>query len=492
MIRIRPLIALALSLCGCTVGPDYVPPVVPAPPAWAESDGTRVDAVAVDTFWRRFADPTLQDLLDRAVANNRDLRVAAARLRESQVRARAAGSALWPQVDVEATYSNSRLSEHGFLQGLATGGTGGGAVFPGQQLDLHQIGFDASWELDLFGGGRRGLAAAEAVAGAAAYDLRAVLLSLCARIADDYVELRSMQRRAALAERLAATYRSAVAVLREQVQAGVADALELARTETELANREADAAAYGGEITAVQRRIEAAVASAPGGLASALAAGDLPAVPDVLAIDVPAATLRRRPDVGAAERRLAAATARIGVATAELYPRLSLTGAFGLQAQNLADLPRSDSRFWAVGPQVRWPLFDFGRVRAAIAIEDTRAAQALATYEGVVVDALADVEVALVRVARWRRQVAALERARDAARTAARLADEQYRSGVREYLDVLEVQAIADRSEDELARGDAALVHAVVALGKALGGGLRADAATVTSAVSDGRASTPP
>jgi NodT family efflux transporter outer membrane factor (OMF) lipoprotein len=482
----RIVVVVAAVLSACTVGPDYVPPAETAPATWLAGADTRVDAAGVAAFWTTFNDRELDALLQRAVAGNRDLRVALARLREARVRAAAAGSLRWPKVDVTASYSNSRLSENGFLEGLATGAPGGGggapgSVFPGQQLDLHQVGFDASWELDLFGGLRRGVEAAEADAEASEWDLRAVQLALCGDVADAYVTLRSLQARSALSQRQVAEHRDTVAVLDEQVRAGVANDFDLVRARTELASQEAQDAGVGGEIAAAVRRIETLLGEQPGALGDELAAAPLPVVPDVLAVDLPFATLRRRPDVGAAERRLAAATARIGVATAELYPRLSLTGAFGLQSQQLEDLPSADSRFWAIGPQLRWPLFDFGRVRSAIDIQDARTEQALAAYEGTVLQALGDVEIALVRVARWRKQLASLRTARDSARTAAELAGEQYRSGVLEYLALLDTQRTRDRVEDECAIGEAALARAVVALGKALGGGMAADGAPVQS-----------
>ncbi|MCA8953179.1 MAG: efflux transporter outer membrane subunit [Planctomycetes bacterium] len=466
---------LLALLAACTVGPEYRPPELPEVPAWTAPGDTAIDSAGVAAFWSAFGDPTLEQLLQRALAGNRDLRVAIARLQEARLRAGAAGSELWPRADVTGSYSDSRLSENGFLQGIATGNLGGGgspgAVFPGQQIDLHQIGFDASWELDLFGGLRRGIEAAEADAAAVQQDLRAARIALCGDVTDAYVELRSLQQRAALADRLLTAHRESVAVLDEQVGAGIADDLDLARARTLLAEQEGRAAEAHGEITATVRRLEILLGVLPGELTTTLGEGRLPAVPDVLAIDVPAATLARRPDVAAAERRLAAATARIGVATAELYPRFSLTGAFGLQAQDIADLPQADSRFWAIGPALRWPLFDFGRVRAAIDQQDARTRQALAAYEGTVIAALGDVEIALVRVARWRRQLAALRTARDSARHAAELADEQFRSGVLEYSDLLDTQRSRDLAEEDCEQGQAALLHAVVTLGKALGVG---------------------
>lgn len=480
--RLRHLaVAAAAALAGCTVGPDYAPPPLALPQAWVEATAT-LPRLTAEGYLQAFADPVLLDLVRRAVAANPDIEAARARVAEARSRAGAAGSARWPQVDAAGSFSNSRLSEHGFLEGLGTGAPGGsgGAVFPGQQIDLYQAGFDASWEIDVFGGQRREVEAATADADAALAEARGVLLGLQAATAEQYLQWRGWQQLLQLAERQVQVEQDALDVLAERAAAGVADRREVAHQQQALATQQARVQAQEAQQQTAVHGLERLLGLMPGRLEpQLLASAPLPSAPDPFAIDLPAAVLQRRPDVQAAERRLHAATARIGVATADLYPRLSLTGAFGLQAQHVEDVPDLDSRFWAIGPQLRWPLFDFGRVEARIAGADARAQQALASYRGTVLQALTDVEVALVRLQRGRQQTAALQRAVDAAGDQERLAHEQYDGGVIDYLLVVQAQRERIDAEDALLRAQLAIDLDVVALGKAIGGGWDDAAPTV-------------
>lgn len=467
---------LALVLCGCTVGPDYAPPENALPAAWIEA--TDVGGATFDAaeWWRSFGDPVLDDLVQQAIRGNPDIAVARARVAEARIRAAAAGDDRWPKVDAAGSYSNSRLSEHGFLESFGAGSGPGGAVFPGQEINLYQAGFDASWEIDLFGSQRRTVEAEAADADAAAAEARGVLLGLCAATAGQYLQFRTVQGELRLANERLQLAHDELAVQRERATAGVAEAHDVAHAEQLAAEQQAVVHALFADQQAAMHGLERLLGLQPGRLAAQLTApAPLPDAPDPFAVDVPAVVLARRPDVHAAERRLCAANARIGLATADLYPRLSLTGAFGLQAQHVEDVPDYDSRFWAIGPQLRWPLLDFGRVRARIDAADARSRQALATYEGTVLQALSDVEIALVRLARGRQQVAALAAAATAAGEQERLLREQYERGVLEYLDVLTAGQDRLQAEAALLQGRLLLDHAVVALGKALGGGWQGD-----------------
>lgn len=469
----RPFLPIVLgALTSCTVGPDHVTPAVPTPEAWTEISAIASNGTAdAGAFWRTFHDPVLDELERLAVQKNPDIGLARARVAEARMLAAAAGSERWPKVDLTASYSNSRLSEHGFIEGLGSGSPGGGAIFPGQQIDLHQVGVDASWEIDLFGGRRRSVEASEATAEAATADARAVLLALRASVADEYLQWCGIQERLQIVRDQRKVEQSALEIRRERAAAGVGDTIDVASGERALAEQDAMLQSMLGEQQASQHRLERLIGAMPGALATAVrAASHLPAPTDPFAIDVPATVLRRRPDVAAAELRLHAANATIGIATADLYPRLSLTGSFGLQAQQLPDLGNYDSRFWAIGPQLRWPLFDFGRVNARIATADARAKQALATYEGTVLESLADTEIALVRAQRCQQELAARQRAMTAATTQFELATEQFERGVGEYLAVLEMQRVRLAATESLRFARLAMAHDVVALGKALGG----------------------
>lgn len=476
-------IAGALLLAGCKVGPDYHPPAETGPEAWVEpvpSQQTGDASEPQGPWWESFNDPILTDLVTRSAEANTDVRIAVERLREARAQRGVVSAAIFPQADLDGSFSNSRFSENGFLKGLGGGGGGGGAgggslpgaVVPGQQINLWQAGLDASWEIDLFGRNRRAVEAAEAEIAAAAYAIGAVQLSIAAEVADGYAQLRGVQARHDLARSTLQSQQETLSIVAEQAAAGLASELDLSRAETQVAS----AAARIPELESAERiairRLEVLIGANPGTLDEQLSqAAPLPEPPEALNVGIPSDVLRRRPDVRIAERRLAAATARIGVATADLFPRFSLTGSFGFQSQEIGDLPEGDSRFWAIGPSVRWPILDFGRVRSNIAVQDARSEQALAAYEGTVLRALSDVEVALVRLSRERARAEQLDRAAASARRASSVAEELYRAGLLEFLDLLDAQRTQYTAEDAAAQADAAIVSDTVALYRALGGG---------------------
>jgi len=404
------------------------------------------------------------------VHSNIDLRIALARLRAARAQRGIVSAALLPQVDASGSFSNSRFSENGFLQGLGTPGGGlPGAIAPGQQINLYQVGLDASWEIDVFGGRRREVEAADADIAAAGLDADDVMRSVCSEVADGYIQLRGVQTRLTLAAKVADIQQRTFDIIDEQARAGVASELDSSRAASQLASSRSAVPELEAAMHVAVRRLEVLLGSMPGTLSDELLAeGPIPASPEMLAAGIPSETLRRRPDVRAAERRLAAATARIGVATAGYFPRFSLTGSFGLQSQKIEDLPTGDSRFWAIGPTLRWPLLDFGAVRSAVAVRDARAQAAEATYEGTVVRALSEVEVALVQLSREKRRGAELRRAAEAADRSASIAQELYRNGLLEYTDLLDAQRTQSAAWDVEARSRVAVGENTVALFKAL------------------------
>jgi NodT family efflux transporter outer membrane factor (OMF) lipoprotein len=291
-------------------------------------------------------------------------------------------------------------------------------------------------------------------------------------VADGYAQLRGVQARLGLARSTLQSQQETLSIVAEQAEAGLASELDLSRAETQVASAAARIPEQESAERIAIRRLEVLIGANPGTLDEQLSqAAPLPEPPEALNVGIPSEVLRRRPDVRIAERRLAAATARIGVATADLFPRFSLTGSFGFQSQEIGDLPEGDSRFWAIGPSVRWPILDFGRVRSNIAVQDARSEQALAAYEGTVLRALSDVEVALVRLSRERARAEQLDRAAASARRASSVAEELYRAGLLEFLDLLDAQRTQYTAEDAAAQADAAIVSDTVALYRALGGG---------------------
>jgi NodT family efflux transporter outer membrane factor (OMF) lipoprotein len=338
--------------------------------------------------------------------------------------------------------------------------------------DLFQIGFDARWELDLFGGVRRAVEAAEADIDTALAEHQAVLVTLLGEVARNYLELRGAQAQLAITRDNLAAQQDTLDLSRIRFQAGLSSDLDVARAEAQVATTAAQIPTLERQTRQAIHRLGVLLGQGPGTLMAALSStAPVPPPPPEVAVGLPAALLQRRSDIRRAERALAAATARIGVATADLYPRLALTGMLGLQSMQLSDLSQTASQFWAFGPSIRWPLFDAGRIRANIRVHDARQEQALIRYEQTVLTALEEVENALVAYRQEQVRQRSLAAAMAAHRRAVTLANELYTKGLSDFLTVLEAQRSLLAAESQLVQSNAALASHVVALYKALGGG---------------------
>jgi multidrug efflux system outer membrane protein len=459
VIRAWPLLLLA----GCMVGPDYAPPDAPAPDAWTRAEAGRIDAAPADLsrWWTVFRDPALESLVARAVEGSPDLRVAAARVAEARANAGLAFAQLGPAVGAGGSVDRVKTSGNVF-------------TFPG--ADLHQTyyraGFDAAWEIDLFGGLRREAEAATAAAQAAEEDRRAALVSLQAEVARVYVELRGAQRRRAVLRDQVKAAADRLALLQARLDAGVATSLDVVREEALLRSTESLVPPAERDVALAVHRLGTLVGRPPGALVAELSAdAPIPVPPARVVVGLPAQLLARRPDVRRAERELAAATARVGVATADFYPRVSLTGAFGLESLRASDFFESSSVAWSVGPSIRWPIFASGRLRARLGAAEAVEAQVLAAFEAALLRALEEVENALVAYLREGERQRKLAEAVTADRRALQLSEDLYRRGLASYLDVLTAQRALQGDELQLAQSDAAVTLFCVALYKALGGG---------------------
>lgn len=458
MSRIAAAFAVAL-LSGCAVGPDYERPRTKAPEQWGESADTA--PADLSAWWTVFKDETLNRLVERAVKANHDLRIAAGRVAESRAEQGVVLGALLPEIDADASHSHSRQSPNAQPFALTH-------VYQSR----YHVGFDASWEIDLFGGVQRAYEAASADHESWIENRRAVLVTLLGEVARNYVAYRGSQLNRSVLRQNAATARETAEIARARLAAGVATTLDVARAEAQLAS--AEAALPPAEVLLKQfsHRLSVLTGEPPGALARELAAdGPIPSASERVIIGLPSDLLLRRPDVRQAERRLASQTARIGVAVSELYPKISLTGAFGLDSLGSADLLKWQSRAWSLGPSIRWPIFAAGRLRAQIAVEDARKEQLLAAYEKSVLTALEDVENALVQYLREQERLKSLIEAATADRRAIVLADDLYRKGLTSFLDVLDAQRTFYSTELELGRSKADVALYLVALYKALGGG---------------------
>jgi len=461
------LIALA-GLCGCrAVGPDYTPPKTDMPALYANemlpgtTQGARTPDEAIARWWTLLDDPALTVLIERALAANHDVRLATARLREARAILGITESDLLPSVDASGSASRSQFSDR-TNQGFG----------PTGEQNFFRVGLDASWEIDVFGGVRRSVEAAGADAEAAAENRAAVWVSLAAEVALNYIELRSAQQRIAVTDKNIHAQGETLDLTRSRASAGLAAELEVAQAQSQLALRRAQRPPLVIAERAAAHRLGVLLGVHPESVLEELSRpAPLPASTADIAIGIPSDLLRRRPDIRAAERRIAGATARIGVATADLFPRFSLTGSFGFETEELDGFGYSDSRAWSVGPAVRFNLFDRSRTRRAIEAASAREEQALILYEQTVLQALEETENTLVRLAQERLRASALRDAVDASERAVAFADERYRSGVGDFLNVLESQRLLYDAEDQLVQSSANETAAIVSLFKALGGG---------------------
>jgi len=483
----RKILAMGLLLAaGCTVGPDYRRPATEMPGAYGMSGSaghpttqtSTTQPVSLALWWNAFDDPMLNALIEQAIKSNQDLKIAESRVREARALRAIAGAAQWPTVDATGSYSRTRRSENisGFAGGFSgsgggTGGTGGFS-FGNRDDDFYQVGFDASWELDVFGGVRRSVEAATADLAASEENRRDVLVTLLSEVARNYIELRGFQRQRQVALANLESQRQTLELSTSRFKAGVANELDVKRAEALVASSEATIPAIEASIGRTIHRLNVLEGRQPETSADELAQERaVPGAAGQVPVGLPSYLLRRRPDIRRAERELAAATARIGVATADLFPRFSLTGAIGLQSSDLGDLPKAGSEFWSLGPSFSWPIFTAGRIRANIRVQNARQEQALTRYEQSILLALEDVENALINYGKEQERFKSLDQAVKANRRAVEMATELYTRGVIDFLSVLEAQRSLFASEEQLIISEKNLSANLVALYKALGGG---------------------
>ncbi len=478
MSRWCPSIAVALltvAAAGCMVGPTYRAPKLDLPAHWSEApQNTAPSPPSPAQWWKTFNDPELDSLIQRAVRTNLGLRLAEARIREARARRVIAAAALWPSVNVTGSYT--RLWQDEDLFGPLSAG-GEPVLLGAQPENVFQAGFDASWELDLFGGTRRSVEAARADLEASFYDRSDVLLSLLAEMARSYVELRGFQRQLDVARNNLLAQQDILELVRARYRGGLATDLDVARAEAQVKTTAAQIPALETSYKAALHSLGVLLGQPPGALADELRASEpVPVAPPKLPADLPSDLLRQRPDVRRAERQLAAATARVGVAIAKLYPKFSLVGTAGLESLAASDFFNSSSKLWSIGPSITWPIFRGGQIIATIEVRDAQEQQALITYRQMILNGLEEVENAIVGYTRERDRRETLADAAAANRRAAALARDLYLGGLSDFLTVLEAQRNLLQTQSELVQSGAAESVDLVTLYKALGGGWEAAA----------------
>ncbi len=456
------ILTLLVPLAGCAVGPDYVRQDPAAPANWSDSSGMRVSQQREDIshWWQRLQDPLLNDLIETALRNSPDLRGARAKLLESRARLNLSDADFMPGLNGALAASRSKT----------------GNASPADQFSA---GFDASWELDLFGGLRRANEAAAADAGATLANLYGTQVSLAAEVALNYVQLRSLQERLAIARSNLAAQRETLQITEWRAEAGLVTSMEVEQAKGNLQQTLAGIPALATSLTRAENRLAVLLGQFPATLHAQLnTPAVLPPLPDEVALNIPADTLRQRPDVQAAERRLAAETARIGQATAARYPSFSLGGSLGWRATTVGALGDSSSLARSVSASLAQTIFDGGRLRSRVDAQNAVQQQALIAYEKTVLLALEEVENALAGYANGHERRAALQEAVASARSAALIARQRYASGLIDFRSVLDTDRTLLSSEDNLAGAELDERSALISLYKAMGGGWNEGAAT--------------
>jgi len=436
-------------------------PQVEVPVSWAtQSDGVTVETAQLTGWWKTFNDPQLERLVELALISNTDLKIADARVREVRAMRGVANSARYPNVEQSTVIARHRTV-------LQTPN----ALIP-VESGLYQIGFDASWELDFFGGVRNSVKAATAEVQAAEETRRDVMVTLISEVARNYIALRGYQRQLEVTLNNIDTQRDTRDLTKVRARAGLATDLDVSRAEAQLASTESVVPELEGLLLNTSHRLGVLLGRSPGALVGDLQKNEpIPAAPAGVPIGLPAELLRRRPDVRRAEADIIAETARLGVARSDLYPKFELNGLLGRTATSPGGLTLGVGNFFFGGVGIRFPIFNGGRIRSNIRAQDARLDQAILVYEDTLRHSFEDVENSLTSYQREREQRAKLEQAAASNRRAVELAKELYTAGLSDFLSVLEAEKSLYASEDELARSQAAVSINLVALYKALGGG---------------------
>lgn len=467
MMALIPSVAV---LSGCAVGPDYTAPRADIDAEFnrlrSEAGLTTEQPTELARWWTTLGDPTLERLIDQAVARNLDLRAATSRLRQVRALRNSAEGQRFPTLGTSAGAQRSRASENVTGRGDPTS-------------ELYSAGFDAGWELDLFGGIARSVEAAEADVGAAVESRRDVLVSMLAEVALNYVEARSFEERLRIARDNLESQSDTFELIESRHAAGLVQDIDLERARSNLEKTRSSIPQLITQLERSRNRLAMLLGKQPGGLDDLLTQSAPVPSPDVeVAIGVPADLLRRRPDIRRAERVLAAETARVGVATAELYPKLRLNGSVGLEALSGGSLFESASRTFGIGSIVSWPLFSGGQIRNRIEAQSEVQQQAYIGWESAVLGALEDVDNAVTAYANEQLRHASLEQSAESATRAATLARSRYDAGIADFIEVLDADRERLAAQDALAASNAEITTDLIRLYKALGGGWQSLART--------------
>ncbi|TRC77488.1 efflux transporter outer membrane subunit [Mesorhizobium sp. WSM4307] len=455
---IVPMIT-AVLLTGCVVGPDYRTPILPMPANWSGEKPTKsVQPAQLSQWWQRLRDPQLNTLVEEAVAGNLDVATAKAKIREARASYRQSAGTLLPSLDGSGSVTRNKSSETT---------SGSNSIY-----SEYQAGFDATWELDLFGANRRGVEAARYGVDAAQEELRSTHLTMVGDVASYYAQARGYQARIALARRSAVSQRQTAELTRTMALAGSATAADVAKAMGQAASTEATVPTLEASYAEAVHRLSVLTGRPPAALSVRLKrGGPIPSPRLPMPTGIPADILLSRPDVRMAERQYAQYTAKVGQAEAARYPSVSLTGNISTAALNLGDLGKNSSIGWSFGPTISVPLFNAGQLQAAADVARAQRDQYFIAYRSSVLTALEDVENALVLMAQERIRISKLAASAKSYGEAANLEGTLYKAGETSLLDVLDAQRSLYSAEDSLLQSRVLLATNYIALNKALGGG---------------------
>ncbi len=492
------LAAAALALAGCTVGPNYKG-APPAPSAdtfvRAPQTGVAVATPAPAAWWQSLNDPQLDELIAAALAHNPDLHAAQARLREARAQLSQQRANALPKTSADLAAIRTRAPDMNALSALtgANNANGGNSQAGTGPIQLYTASFDATWEIDLFGGTRRAIEAASAQAEAVDADLADTQVSIAAEVANAYVDLRDQQQRLALSQRTAELQQQQLDLTRQRRGRGVAADADIERLTTQVENTRASLIPLDAQVTESLDRLATLTGRAPGALDAQLSGANpaLPSLPASVPIGDPAALLKQRPDVRAAERRLASSNAQIGEHIADYFPKVTLLGDLGFSAGDPGHLFRKQNWTWVGAPYLQWNLFDFGRTRGAVRAAEASRDEAEANYTKAVLGALQDANTALSRYGHQRDHVVALDKVQTSAVHSATLMDQRYRAGVSSLIDLLDTQRDALSAQQNVIAGQAELIKDYVSLQKSLGLGWQSGRADAAATSAPGAATAP-
>jgi NodT family efflux transporter outer membrane factor (OMF) lipoprotein len=453
----------ALILHGCvTVGPDYVLPEIKTPSKWHNElkggiTGEAQDLQKLSKWWTTLNDPVLSGLIERAVLNNQDIKKARAKIREQRARRNVSNAGLFPAVNASGSFTRRKGSEE---------------AGSGKETDFYSAGFDASWELDLFGGTRRLVEASNADLQASREDLRDVIVSLLAEVALNYAEVRSYQARIDVAAKNLNIQDETYQLAKLRYQAGLTNEIAVHQAKYNLENTGSNIPTLRVGLEGAMNRLAVLMGDNPGAVhAELMEHKPIPVSQPELAVGIPAGVLQQRPDIRRAERQLAAQTARIGVATAEMYPKINLTGSIGFESLTFDNLVAAGSKTYSFGPRITWPVFKAGSIRSNIEVQSALQEQSLMQYETAVIKALEEVENALVAYMEEQNRRQSLSDAKRAASQAVALALDLYKAGLTDFTNVLDAQRALLSFEDQLILNEENIISNLIRLYKALGGG---------------------